>query len=130
MADTFSANLLMPRQGILEMIPDNELEKDKLSLRTILYLENYLKVSRQALLYRLKGMGLLSEDKFSQFNRDIVKSAREYGYGEELYKPGNSGKVIGDYGAKAKLLFDKDKISESHYYELMQSIDFGQSTEE
>jgi Zn-dependent peptidase ImmA (M78 family) len=122
-ADSFSANLLMPRAGLLEMIPENELKRDTITLRTILYIENYYKVSRLALLYRLKGMDLISENLLNSYNKDIIKSAIEYGYGDELYRPGNSGKVIGDYGSLAKELFDEDKISESHYYELMKAID-------
>ena len=38
------------------------------------------------------------------------------------YESGNEGVVIGDYGIKAKQLFSDMKISESHYYELMNSI--------
>jgi Zn-dependent peptidase ImmA (M78 family) len=123
-ADSFSANFLMPRAGILGMIPSNELKKDTISLNTILYLENYYKVSRLALLYRLLGLDLIGRDLLNNFNRDIIKSAVEYGYYDSIYKPGNKGKVIGNYGSLAKALYSRDKISESHYLELMKAIEF------
>jgi len=129
LADSFSANLLMPRAGLLEMIPEHELRRDAISLKTILFIENYFKVSRLALLYRLKGIALIGQDYFNSFTKDIIKSAMEYGYGDELYKRGNSGKVIGNYGSIAKALFSGDKISESHYYELMKAIDLKQSSQ-
>jgi len=129
LADSFSANLLMPRTGLLEMIPEQELKRDAISLKTILFVENYFKVSRLALLYRLKSIDLISQSYFSSFNKDIIRSAMEYGYGDELYKPGNSGKVIGNYGSIAKALFNGDRISESHYYELMKAIDLKQSSQ-
>lgn len=128
-ADTFSANLLMPRGGLLEMIPENELRRDYITLRTILLIENYFKVSRLASLYRLKRMDLISQSCFNSYNKEIIKSVMEYGYGDELYKPGNSGKVIGNYGTLAKSLFNVDRISESHYYELMKAIDLKQSSQ-
>jgi Zn-dependent peptidase ImmA (M78 family) len=126
-ADSFSANLLMPRAGLLELIPENELKKDRITLRTILYIENYFKVSRLALLIRLKSFDLISENLLNSLNKEIIKSATEYGYGDDLYKPGNLGKVIGNYGSLAKELFNGDKISESHYYELMKAIELKQS---
>jgi hypothetical protein len=49
----------------------------------------------------------------------VLKSACEYGYDRALYQKGNEGLVIGDYGEKARLLFEQGKISEGHYNELM-----------
>ncbi len=34
-------------------------------------------------------------------------------------KPGNEGVVIGDFGEKARLLFEQERISEGHYVELL-----------
>ena len=36
-----------------------------------------------------------------------------------LYQPGNEGVVIGDFGEKARLLFEQERISEGHYVELL-----------
>ncbi len=41
-----------------------------------------------------------------------------------LYESGNNNEVIGDYGSLANQLYSNDKISESHYIELMHAIGF------
>ena len=52
----------------------------------------------------------------------VLKSALEHGYHLALYKPGNENLVIGDYGMKARQLFEESKISEGHYLELLSKI--------
>lgn len=39
-----------------------------------------------------------------------------------LLDSGNEGRVIGDFGEKARKLFEADKISEGHYRELLHKI--------
>jgi hypothetical protein len=51
-----------------------------------------------------------------------TETAQQYGYDTSLYKEGNHNIIVGDYGEKAKMLFDIEKISEGHYLELMQQI--------
>lgn len=123
-ADLFAAYLLMPKDGINSLIPDEQLIKDKITLETILKIEHYFSCSRAALLNRLKEMQLISVKTFEKFKNDIVLSARKYGYDDTLYKSGNEGLVIGNFGTIAKQLFDSEKISEGHYAELMNSIGF------
>lgn len=123
-ADLFAAYLLMPKDGIMSLVPDEQLKKDKITLETILKLEHYFSCSRSALLNRLKEMQLISANSIEKFKTEIILSARKYGYDSNLYKSGNNGIIIGDFGATAKQLFDKDKISEGHYVELMNSIGF------
>lgn len=123
-ADLFAAYLLMPNEGIISLIPDEQLKKDKITLETILKIEHYFSCSRTALLYRLKEMQLISNKTFEEYKKNIILTARKYGYDNSLYKSGNKGVVIGDFGTLAKQLFDKEKISEGHYAELMNSIGF------
>ena len=123
-ADLFAAYLLMPKDGIISLVPDEQLKKDKITLETILKLEHYFSCSRSVLLNRLKEMQLISANSIDKFKTDIILSAKKYGYDNNLYKSGNEGLIIGDFGATAKRLFDKDKISEGHYLELMNSIGF------
>ena len=78
------------------------------------------------LLYRLKGMGIISENLRQAIQSIPVKeSAVEYGYDKSLYEPGNEGVNIGDFGEKAKILFNKGQISEGHYIELLNMITHG-----
>lgn len=123
MADVFASYFLIPDGGVLHLIPEDEVsKKDRISIETILKIENYFGCSRSALLYRLKEMSLISSRTYDEFNQNVRKTAKEYGYSTELYEPGNEGLVIGNYGVLAKQLFDKEKISEGHYYSLLNDI--------
>lgn len=122
-ADYFASCLLMPENGIQEIIPDDELSKKKISLQTVFKLEQYFSVSHASMLLRLKMMGLLTPSVYDQFKAiPATSTAQKYGLDTSLYKKGNEGSIIGDYGEKAKRLFDLEKISEGHYVELMNQI--------
>jgi Zn-dependent peptidase ImmA (M78 family) len=122
-ADYFASCLLMPESGIQEMIPDEELNKKKISLQTVIKLEQYFSVSHSSMLVRLKMLGLLDAKAFDYFKiLKATETAQQYGYQTSLYKEGNHDVIVGDYGEKAKRLFDIEKISEGHYMELMRKI--------
>jgi Zn-dependent peptidase ImmA (M78 family) len=127
-ADLFASYLLLPQAGIESLIPDHEFPKDKISLQTILKIEQYFSCSRSALLYRLKKLGFISEMGYERYNKNVKRSAIQYGYSTDLYQPGNHDQVVGDYGTLAKILFDEGKISESHYFSLL--LDLGMNVEE
>lgn len=122
-ADAFSQLLLMPKNGVLQMIPYEELKEGYVSMATLLKVEHYFGVSHQAAVHRLADLGLIkAEQKKSLKQISIGRTARKYGYDTSLYDPGNEGLVIGDFGEKAKFLFDQGKISEGHYLELLHKI--------
>lgn len=121
-ADVFASYFLLPDDGILSLIPNPQLQKDKIQVETILKIEHYFACSRSALLYRLKELKIISSVLFDQHNQSIKKTAKLYGYSTDLYESGNDGKVVGDYGTLAKGLYDEDRISEGHYYSLMKDI--------
>lgn len=127
-ADVFASFFLLPQAGLECLIPDNEFKKNKISLATILKIEQTFTCSRTALLYRLKTLGIIDGTGYELFNKNIMRSALTYGYSIDLYKAGNHNKVIGDYGTVARALFEKEKISESHYLSLL--LDLGMNTEE
>jgi len=122
-ADYFASCFLMPESGIHEMIPDEELKKKKISLQTVIKLEQYFSVSHSSMLVRLKMLDLLDTKTLEYFKTfKATETAQQYGYDTSLYKEGNHNIIVGDYGEKAKMLFDIEKISEGHYLELMQQI--------
>lgn len=121
-ADIFATLLLMPEDCILALIPNEELSFDKISLSTIIKIEQYFACSRMAVLIRLKELGLINFDNYKLFTQNVEASALRLGYDSTLYKDGNHGLIIGDYGEKAKKLFEQEKISESHYKSLMLDI--------
>ena len=106
--------------------PTEEAMDKRISLPTVLRIEQMYEVSRINLLLRLKEIGLLTEKSLNEIRSIPVKeSAREYGYDLALYEPGNEGVVISDFGEKARLLFEQGKISEGHYVELLNMISNG-----
>jgi Zn-dependent peptidase ImmA (M78 family) len=121
-ADVFASYFLMPEDGILSLIPDEELKKDKILIDTILKIEHYFACSRTALLYRLKELNLISSKSFDHYSDSIKHVAKQYGYSTDLYESGNQGLIIGNYGSLAKHLYDSEKISEGHYHYLMHDI--------
>lgn len=122
-ADKFASALLLPYQGLIHFIPNDELTSKKISLATVIKTEQYFSVSRLALLVRLKDCSLISNTVFEELNMIPVKeSAKQYGYDTALYNKGNEGLVIGDFGEKARLLYEKEIISEGHYLELLNKI--------
>lgn len=122
-ADYFASCLLMPENGINEMLPDAELTKNKVSLQSIIKLEQYFSVSHSSMLLRLKMLGLLDSKSYDSLKSfKAIESAQLFGYDTSLYKVGNHNVTIGNYGEKAKVLFDNEIISEGHYLELMNQI--------
>lgn len=122
-ADAFASRLLLPELGVKKMIPLSELSNGDVSLGTVLRLEQYFSVSHVAMLNRLKGLNLIKRLNYdSWYDIPIKQIAQEYGYNLSLYEKGNENVLIGDYGTLAKTLFDKEKISESHYRSLMAEV--------
>ena len=107
---------------VLQLIPEKERVKNKITLKTILAIEHYYSCSRNALLNRLYNMKLIDRGKIDENNKDIIKNATLYGYNTDLYQPGNEGMIIGDYGSLARELFDLGIISESSYFTLLEDI--------
>ena len=119
-ANRFASALLMPREGILSCVSGDEISRHDVEIATILRMEQLFGVSHSTLLIRLKDLGLIAPARFDALDRIPVKeTAREWGYDSALYEPGNEGVVIGDFGEKARRLFESGKISEGHYHELM-----------
>jgi Zn-dependent peptidase ImmA (M78 family) len=121
LADLFASHLLIPTDGLLERIPDEALKKrDTISLETVVRTEQYFQCSRTALLYRLKELSLISDEKKEEFSKNVKASALRYGFTEDLYTAGSETAFVGnDYLELVKDLYDKDVISQAHYLEMM-----------
>lgn len=121
-ADSFASKFLMPEEGVISLIPDSELANKKISLATVLRIEQYFSCSRTALLYRLHELGLLKKQQLEDYKQDVRKSAMDHGYSLKLYERDFQEEVIGDYGGLARKLFEEGSISESHYYSLLEDL--------
>ena len=107
---------------MLESIPTDEIVNRHISTATMLRVEQLFGVSHQSLCYCLRHLRLLTEEELQDHlaeSMEIQQIATEYGYDLSLYQPGNEGVVIGDFGEKARLLFEQERISEGHYVELL-----------
>ena len=118
-ADVFASYFLLPTDGLLALIPDDELPVNKITLKTLLKIENYFQCSRKALLMRLKTEEIINGNGFNRYEVNVKKGAMEYGYSTYLYDECKTSELIGPYGAMAKDLFDKEIISETHYLSLL-----------
>ena len=121
-ADYFARCLLLPKEGIVALLPENEHKKDSVTLATVLKLEQNFRCSRSCMLYRLKEMDFISETLYDAYQRDIVRSAVEYGYPTYLYKPTYSKELVGDYNVKARSLYDKGMVSEAKYFSWLRDM--------
>ncbi len=127
-ADMFAAALLMPQDGLTNMLSLNRGKVKTVTMAQILKLEQYYRVSHNAMVVRLKKLKYISEEEFRlQTSLAIATKARQYGYDTSLYEKGNEGLVIGSYGEMARRLYDAERISESHYEELLKLIDDGKN---
>lgn len=122
-ADMFASNLLLPRVGLLAMLPEEYPISKKLDLATVVKMEQTFRVSRQAMLFRLKRLGIIDENQLqTMFLAATSEVAQHFGYDVALYENGNEGLVIGDYSAMAANLFERGRISEGHYNELINAL--------
>lgn len=121
-ADFFASFLLLPEDGIINMIPESEMEQDTIQLSTLLKIEHTYGSSRLALLRRLLNMKVITQKSYEDYSVHILKNAAQYGYSTELYKPTNEEIIIGPYGTLANKLYDTNRISEGHYRELLAAI--------
>jgi len=85
-------------------------------------LEQYFSCSRKALLNRLLELKLIRKKEEVVYRTQVQAHALHYGYSTKLYEKDLKVEVIGDYGNMAKKLFDQQRISESHYLELLEDI--------
>lgn len=121
-ADIFASFLLLPEDGITDMIPESEMKLDGIRISTLLKIEQTYGSSRTALLMRLLKMKLITQPFFDKYVVNILKFARQYGYSIDLYQPSGEKLIVGPYAVLANKLFEEDKISEGHFRELLAAI--------
>ena len=110
MADIFASHLLIPEDGISRMIPDEEDGKDKITLATLLKIEQTYKCSRTALLMQLLKMKYISNDFKAKYSQNVKAGAIAHGYSIDLYEEGQEKALLGAYDSLAHKLYNEDKI--------------------
>lgn len=121
-ANLFASYLLMPDVSFSRFY--NKLTNNstkEIDLQDILEIEQYYKVSRNAVLIRLILDEYITEEESEQYKRDIVKNAKKYGYDVTLYLPSliDIPKTYGSYLKKALELKELGLISDGKYEEYL-----------
>lgn len=122
-ANLFASAFLMPREGIIRYIPNEELASGNVSIDTALRIGQLYGVSHGTLVIRLRELKVINKQVAEKLQSvSVTYEAHMRGYNRDLYMSGNEGLIIGDFGAMARELYDKEKISEGHYMELINMI--------
>ncbi len=121
-ADLFSASLLLPKSGVMQLISSKEIESE-VSEESLFRLQHYFGVSFKCLIFRLVEFGLVPKSHFDKYKEGTKGIARKLGYDVSLlYENTTSNRVVGNYGEIASTLYNDEKISESFYLELLNAI--------
>jgi hypothetical protein len=70
----------------------------------------------------LTNLKLIDKNQAVDYCIAVRTSAMNHGYSLKLYEKDRQHEVLGDYGDLARKLFEKERISESHYYGLLEDI--------
>lgn len=126
-ANMFATALLMPREGLCREMPSEELISKNATIDTMLRLESIYGVSHSTMVVRMKELKLISQGCADSLQGlSILREASLRGYDDSLYRSGNEGLVIGDFGSIAKRLYDEEKITEGYYLNLLGMIGYGE----
>ena len=119
-ADMFASYLLLPYDSLLSYEEDKEKWN---SLDKIVEAEQFFQISHQAMLFRLKFDGILSEEMIEKYKKvRISEIATNLGYDLDLYKSTPVEKqfhTTGEYVRKIDKLWKNDLISEGKKNELL-----------
>ena len=122
-ADMFASFLLLPRLGLIMMIPEEQRKKDSISYETLLEIEQFYGCSHSALLQRLLNIGYITLAKKEELSKIGIKNlARKMGYDISLYEDGNRDTSIGNYGRLAYKAWEEGIVSQSAYISLLSDL--------
>lgn len=122
-ADQFASYFLMPPVALSDAITKiHSSDSTVLGIKEIVKLEQFFRVSRQALLYRLIDDHKLTPQEADRFRQGVIRSAVNLGYDDSLYNPlpeNQQYKTYGYYIQQAKELLEKDLVSTGKYEQLL-----------
>lgn len=122
-ADLFASHFLIPDQTLNRMV--NSMTKnfnESLTLRNIVEIEQYFRVSRHALLSRLIIDKYITIEESDEYRKDVIEKARLLGFDDSLYRPSpvkNEKMTVGAYIPKAADLKANGIISQGKYEEFL-----------
>lgn len=110
-ANLFASFLLMPYGALIKYKNDNDV--GLWSLDSVIACEQYFQISHEALLFRLKEIGDITNKEFSNFKKDVKHNASVLGYPVSLYEPyvDRDNFTMGNYLKLVDAASKKDLIS-------------------
>jgi len=125
-ANLFASALLLPRMAMYRIFKDVAYSVSLDYLEQVIKAEQIYSVSHACLVKRLYDLKMLSVPQRDSLRKTPIKDiSQNLAMDVSIYNPGNENLFIGDYGIKAKKLFDAGKISEGHYNELLSLVNYG-----
>lgn len=122
-ADMFASRLLMPAPAVRSMLSDPEIRNGAIGINTLLRLTEYFGTSREAMLYRLKTLSLITATTFEQLkNVNVSRLAANFGLTPNPFTPTEKDYIIGDLDTRLEEAFDHGLISEGHKNEILNAI--------
>lgn len=122
-ADQFASYFLMSPAALTDAITRiKKKEGNKLTVNSVVKLEQYFRVSRQAILIRLIEENELTDHEAESMKKDVIRSAIYLGYDDTLYRPLSSKKqhmTYGYYIQQADEVFENKLVSSGKYEELL-----------
>lgn len=120
-AELFAINFLVP-DDIYVYLNKNLKDVDKITIEEIINLESIFRVSHNAMLIKLKEMGLISEVYLERIKSGIIKRVIAMGKDIKLYLPTKETKVISKYIPLAIKTYEEEKISIGKFEELLHNV--------
>lgn len=123
-ADAFASYFLMPPASLQMKLDSLRTPSQPLSMRDVIRLEQYFRVSHQAMLLRLREDGYLTADECAGMQTGVKQAAEVMGYPTALYMPTPEAEQYATYGsylAQAESALKRELISEGKYEELLLS---------
>lgn len=136
-ADQFASYFLMPPDALTDAIGRIKKNEDRLSVHSIVKLEQHFGVSRQSILFRLLEDNEITPQEADLMRQNVINSAKCMGYDDTLYRPLPQEKQYRTYGyyiQQADEVFEKELVSAGKYEELLleafrTDLVYGDSTE-
>lgn len=123
-ADQFASFLLLPPLALKEMCEEyiSEDKQGKLSLASIIKMEQRYGISHQAMLYRLKEDEYITEADCPALQNNVIREAARLGFNTRLYKPTPDDEQFRTYGYyinATETLDNADLISSGKFDEFL-----------
>ena len=122
-ADQFASYFLMPPDSLTTAIQQiKKATNTKLTVASLVKLEQYFGVSRQAILLRLIEENELTDQEADSMRRNVIHSASCLGYDDALYRPLPPEKQFMTYGhyiQQTEKILERGLVSDGKYEELL-----------